>query len=63
LAAFSVSWSYTQRVGLLGRGISPSQCRYLYTAKTQNKRTQTLMPVLGFEPMIPVFGRRRQFMP
>jgi hypothetical protein len=31
LAAFSVSWSYTQSVGLTGRGISPSQGLYLYT--------------------------------
>jgi hypothetical protein len=30
LAAFSVSWSYTQPVRLLGRGISPSQDRYLH---------------------------------
>jgi hypothetical protein len=31
LAAFSVSWSYTQSVGLLGRGISPLQSLYLRT--------------------------------
>jgi hypothetical protein len=31
LAAFSVSWAYTQSVGLLGRGISPPQGRYLHT--------------------------------
>jgi hypothetical protein len=30
-AAFSVSWSYTQSVGLLERGISTSQGRYLHT--------------------------------
>jgi hypothetical protein len=31
---------YTQAVGLLGRGISPSQGRYLHrTTQTQNKRT------------------------
>jgi hypothetical protein len=30
LAAISVSWSYTQSVGLHGRGISPSQGLYLY---------------------------------
>jgi hypothetical protein len=28
-SAFSVSWYFTQLVGLLGRGISPSQGRYL----------------------------------
>jgi hypothetical protein len=37
LAAFSVSWSYTQSVGLLGRGISPSQGRYLHTEQHKHK--------------------------
>jgi hypothetical protein len=33
---------YTQSIGLLRRGISPSQDRYLHTEKQkQNKRTQT----------------------
>jgi hypothetical protein len=36
LAAFSVSWSFAQSVGLLGRGISQSQGRYLHTG--QHKR-------------------------
>jgi hypothetical protein len=50
LAAFSA--------GLLGRGISPTQGRYLHrTAQTQNKRTQTSMSQVGFEPTIPVFER------
>jgi hypothetical protein len=31
LAAFSVSWSYTQPVGRLGWGISPSQGLYLHS--------------------------------
>jgi hypothetical protein len=31
LAAFSVSWSYAQSVGLLWRGISPSKGLYLHT--------------------------------
>jgi hypothetical protein len=35
LAAFSVSWSDTQSVGLPGRGISPSQGFYLH--KEQHK--------------------------
>jgi hypothetical protein len=34
---FSVSWSYTQSVGLLGRGISPSQGRYLHTEQHKNR--------------------------
>jgi hypothetical protein len=37
LAAFSVSWSYTQSVGLLRRGISPSQGLYVHTE--QHKHT------------------------
>jgi hypothetical protein len=49
---------YIQSVGLLGRGISPSQGRYLHTEQyKQNKRTQTSMPRVGFEPIIPVFER------
>jgi hypothetical protein len=36
---------YTQSVGLLGGGISPSQGRYLHTEQQKhNKRTQTYMP-------------------
>jgi hypothetical protein len=51
---------YTQSVGPLGRGISPSQSRYLHrTAQTQNKRTQTSMRRVGFEPTIPVFERAK----
>jgi hypothetical protein len=60
LAAFSVSCSCTQSVGLLWRGISPYQGRYLHmTTQTQNKRTQTSMPRLGYEPTIPVFERTK----
>jgi hypothetical protein len=29
------------------------------TAQTQNKRTQTSMPRVGFEPTIPVFERAK----
>jgi hypothetical protein len=29
------------------------------TTQTQNKRTQTSMPQVGFEPMIPVFERAK----
>jgi hypothetical protein len=61
MAAFLVSFLYsTQSVGLLGRGISPSQGRYLHTGKhKQNKRIQTSMPQVGFEPTIPVFERAK----
>jgi hypothetical protein len=48
---FSASLSYTQLVGLLGRGINPSQGHYL--TQTQNKRTQTSMLRVGFEPTTP----------
>jgi hypothetical protein len=53
---------FTQSVGPLGRGISPSQGRYLHTqdSKTQNECTQTTMPRVGFEPSVPVFGRAKR---
>jgi hypothetical protein len=41
----------------LGRVISPSQGRYL--TQTQNKRTQTSMPRVVFEPTIPAFEREK----
>jgi hypothetical protein len=51
---------YTQSVGLLGRGINPSQGHYLHrTTQTQNKRTQTSMPQVRFEPTIPVLERAK----
>jgi hypothetical protein len=50
----SVSWSFGQSTGLLGRGINLSQGLYLHkTTKTQNKHThQISMPAAGFETMI-----------
>jgi hypothetical protein len=33
LGSFSASWAFTQSVGLLGRGISPSQSRCLHTRR------------------------------
>jgi hypothetical protein len=51
-----------QSIGLFGRGISPSQGRYLHgTIQTQNKRKQTSMPWVAFEPTIPVFQRTKIF--
>jgi hypothetical protein len=45
-------------VGLLGRGISPSQGCYLHREHhNQNKGKQTSMPRVGFEPTIPAFER------
>jgi hypothetical protein len=57
LGRFFSSLIYTQSVGLLRRVISPSQGRYLHTEhhKYRKKRTQTSMPLVGFEPMIPAF--------
>jgi hypothetical protein len=37
LAAFSVSWPFTQSVGLLGRGISPLHGCYLHTQDSTNR--------------------------
>jgi hypothetical protein len=54
LAAFSVSKSI-QSVGLLGRGISPSQGRYVHT----EQHKQTSMTWVGLEPTIPVFLRAK----
>jgi hypothetical protein len=49
-----------QSVGLLGRGISTLQGRYLHrTAQTQNKSRQTSMPWMGFELTIPVFEQAK----
>jgi hypothetical protein len=57
---FQILDLFTQSVGLLGRGISPSQGRYLHTElHKQNKRTQTSMPQVGFEPTIPLFERAK----
>jgi hypothetical protein len=53
---FSCVIFFTQPVGLLGRMISSSQGRYLPTEQhKENKRTQTSMPQLEFEPTIPGF--------
>jgi hypothetical protein len=38
LAAFPVSWSYTQSVGLLGQVISPLQGRYLHTEQHTHRK-------------------------
>jgi hypothetical protein len=51
---------YTQRVGLLWRGISPSQDRYLHRkTRTQNKRKQISVPRVGFEPTTLAFERTK----
>jgi hypothetical protein len=46
---------YTHSVGLLGRGIRPSQGSCL----TQNKTTKTSIPWVGSEPTIPTFEQAK----
>jgi hypothetical protein len=49
---------YTQPVGLLKRGIGPSQGRSLHTEQhEQNKHIQTSMPWVGFERTVQVVER------
>jgi hypothetical protein len=49
-----------QSVGPLGRGISPSQVRHLHrTTQIQNKRRQTSMSWVRFEPTVPAFDRAK----
>jgi hypothetical protein len=53
---------YTQSVGLLGQGISPSQGRCLHTEQHKHRitaHTQTSMRRVGFEATIPVFERAK----
>jgi hypothetical protein len=53
---------YTQSVGLLGRGISPSQGNYLHREQHKhriNAHRHTPMPRVGFEPTILVFERAK----
>jgi hypothetical protein len=61
LGPFSITSSlFTQSIGLLGRGISPSQGQYLYRERhKENKRTRTSMPQVGFEHTIPFFQRAK----
>jgi hypothetical protein len=51
---------FTKSVGLLGCGFGSSQGRYLHrTTWTQNEHTQTSMPWVGFEAMIPAFEQAK----
>jgi hypothetical protein len=57
---FFSSLIYARSVRLLRREIRPSQDRYLHTEQhKQNKRTQTSMPRVGFEPTTLVFERAK----
>jgi hypothetical protein len=56
LAAFSVSWSYTQLVGLLERGPGDQPvARSVPTHRktNTNKHAETSMTLVGFEPTTP----------
>jgi hypothetical protein len=56
------SESYTQTVGLLERGINPSQARYMLVHRTtQTELTQTSMPRVEFELTIPLIERAKIF--
>jgi hypothetical protein len=60
-AVFSVVYSYTQSVGLLGWGISLSQGRYLHTGQHKHKKSsQAFMPQLGLESMTPAFEQQKE---
>jgi hypothetical protein len=62
-ADFSVSWSFLQTVGLLGRGISQSQGRYLNTGQHKHRINtythQTSMHFVEFEPTNPASERAK----
>jgi hypothetical protein len=54
--------NFRQSVGLLGWEISLTQGRYLHRmTQTQNKRKQTSMPSVGFEPTNPMSERTKTF--
>jgi hypothetical protein len=62
LAAFSISYSYVYKVGRTPWTGDQPIARPLpshRTAQTQNKRKETSMPHVVFEPMILVFERAR----
>jgi hypothetical protein len=65
LVAFSVSWSITHSVGLLGRMISQSQDRYLHTEQhKQNKCTYRHQCLKwNSSARYQLSSERRQFMP
>jgi hypothetical protein len=62
--AFSVSWSFTQMVGHLGRGISPSQGRYLHTGQHKHRTNVHKHPCLKWDSNLQseLLSERRQFM-
>jgi hypothetical protein len=59
---FSVSYLYTQSVGLPGRGISQSQSRCLHTEQ-HKYRIKAFMTRVGFEPTSPMLERAKRVHP
>jgi hypothetical protein len=61
LAAFSVSWSFytVGRTPWTGDQPVARPLPAYRTTQTQNKRTQTSIPRMAFEPTIPVFERAK----
>jgi hypothetical protein len=63
LASLSVSWSFLQSVGLLGRVISSLQGLYLNTGQHKHRINtythQTSIPCVGFEPTNPASERAK----
>jgi hypothetical protein len=64
LAAFSLSYSYTQLVGLLGRGIGQSQGRYLHTEQHKHRINAHKHQCFEWDwnPRCQISSERRQFM-
>jgi hypothetical protein len=57
---FTFAILFTQTVGPLGRGISPSHGLYRHTEQHKRRiNSQTSMPWVGFETMIPAFQRAK----
>jgi hypothetical protein len=65
LAVFSFSWFFTQSVGLLGRGISPSHGCYLHTEQHKHNKCTHRHPCLEWDskPRSQLSSERRQFIP
>jgi hypothetical protein len=65
LDRFFSFYSYTQMVGLLGRGISPLQGRYLHTEQHKHRVNAHRYPCLECDsnPRPQLSRDRRQFMP
>jgi hypothetical protein len=52
LARFFSFLTYTQSVGLLGQGISPSQGRYLHTEQHKHRVNAHIHPCLEWDPSV-----------